>query len=318
MPQQGKKKRDFLTLLDLSKEEIHTLLEQTGFQKEMRRRGVLHQPLQGRTLGMIFEKASTRTRVSFEAGMYQLGGQAFFLSARDIQLGRGEPLSDSAIVLSRYLDILLVRTYGHDKVEELAKHSSVPVINGLSDSFHPCQILTDIFTYEENRGSIAGKRVAWIGDGNNMANTWIEAAALLDFNLVLACPEGYEPEAMALLRVGRLLETGKGKVEVVRDPRVAAAGADLVTTDVWTSMGQEAEQQARIKAFSGYMVDEALMALANPQALFMHCLPAHRGEEVTAGVMDSPQSVVWDEAENRMHFQKALLVWLLLGNQNDV
>lgn len=307
-------KRDLLSLFDLSPDEIWMLCGRAAQLKQARKNQEPITTLKGRTLGMIFEKASTRTRVSFEVGMYQLGGHALFLSSRDLQLGRGETIQDSARVFSRYVEGLLLRTFDHHNVELLAKYATVPVINGLSDSFHPCQVLSDLFTYEEYRGSIRGKRVVWIGDGNNMANTWIEAAAQVRFHLVIACPFHYDPDpllrAKAEVRIGHDPEAS---VQVVRDPREAVCGADLVMTDVWTSMGQEAESQRRIQAFQGYLVDGELMALAKPDALFMHCLPAHRGEEVTTEVLEGPQSVVWDEAENRLHVQKAILEWLLAG-----
>jgi ornithine carbamoyltransferase len=256
---------------------------------------------------MIFEKASTRTRVSFEAGMYQLGGSVVHLTTGDSQLGRSEPIEDSARVISRMTDIVMIRTYGQDKIERFASHSRVPVINGLTNEFHPCQILADIFTYIEHRGSIQGKVVAWVGDGNNMANTWLQAAELLGFTVHLSTPSGYEvDQAVAGLR-------STDSYKIFKDPEDACRGADLVTTDVWTSMGFEAENEARKKAFADWCVDEAMMQVAQPDALFMHCLPAHRGEEVSAEVIDGPQSVVWDEAENRMHVQKALMEFLLLG-----
>ncbi len=301
------RKRDLLTLEDISLQEMQQLF---GRARELKRNAREHTPeqtLRGKTLGMIFEKSSTRTRVSFEVGMFQLGGQALFLSSREMQLGRGETLEDSARVLSRYLDCLMVRTYAHEKVEILAQHATVPVINGLSDSFHPCQVLADLLTYEEQRGSIAGRRVAWVGDGNNMANTWIQAAARTGCRLVLACPSGYEPDGSVL---GHALQTG-ADVAVVADPVDAVTGADLVVTDTWTSMGQEEDRQQRLQAFRGYQVDHALMAHARPDALFMHCLPAHRGEEVSEDVLDGAQSVVWEEAENRLHIQKAILEWLI-------
>ncbi len=298
--------RHFLTLRDLSTDELHALIKRAIELKRMRREGVPHEPLRGRVLGMIFEKSSTRTRVSFEAGMAQLGGSALFLSPRDTQLGRGEPIEDTARVLSRMVDVVMIRTFGHDILERFAAVSTVPVINGLSDSFHPCQLLADIQTFVEHRGAIRGRTVAWIGDGNNMCNSYIEAAECFDFQLRIACPEGYEPDADLLARAG-------DRVLLTRDPREAARGADLVVTDVWASMGQEEEQHRRQQAFAGYCVDQIIMAEAAQDAIFMHCLPAHRGEEVSAEVIDGPQSVVWDEAENRLHAQKALLEFLLLG-----
>jgi ornithine carbamoyltransferase len=256
---------------------------------------------------MIFEKASTRTRVSFEAGMYQLGGSVVHLTTGDSQLGRAEPIEDSAKVISRMVDLVMIRTYEQTKIETFAAHSRVPVINGLTNEFHPCQILADLFTFIEHRGSIAGKVVAWVGDGNNMANTWLQAAELLGFTVHLSTPSGYEvDQAVAGIRSGE-------SYKVFRDPMQACEGADLVTTDVWTSMGYEAENEARKKAFADWCVTPEMMAVAKPDALFMHCLPAHRGEEVAAEVIDGPQSVVWDEAENRLHVQKALMEFLLLG-----
>ena len=297
--------RHFLTLRDLSSEELRRIITRAGELKAIHRRGDRHTPLQGKTLGMIFEKSSTRTRVSFEVGMAQLGGHALFLSPRDTQLGRGEPIEDTARVLSRMVDAVMIRTFAHETLERFAAHSQVPVINGLSDDVHPCQLLADLQAYHEHRGDIRGRTVAWIGDGNNMCHSWINAAALLDFKLRVACPEGYEPDA-------RFVDAAEGHVEVMRDPHAAAAGADLVTTDVWASMGQEEDQARRAAAFAAdYQVDAALMAQAAPDALFMHCLPAHRGEEVAAEVIDGPQSVVWEEAENRLHAQKALLEFLL-------
>ncbi|OSM06129.1 ornithine carbamoyltransferase [Magnetofaba australis] len=310
-----KSKRDLLSLNDLSTSEFSMLLERSARLKTELKSGGNAPSLSGRSLGMIFEKASTRTRVSFEVGMFQLGGQALFLSPRDIQLGRGEEMSDSARVLSRFVDAIMVRTFAHQKVETMAHYADAPVINGLTDLLHPCQVLADIFTFEEKRGSLQGKKVAWVGDGNNMANTWIQAAVRYGFHLVIATPSNYKPDEMILTQARQELSTSSAdaSVTLVRDPREAADQADLVTTDVWTSMGQEEEQRARIEAFQGYQVDGGLMAAAHSDALFMHCLPAHRGEEVTAAVLEGPQSVVWDEAENRLHIQKAILEWLILG-----
>ncbi len=296
-------KRDFLAISDFSATELTGLIQLAA---QMKTGSYTDKPLLGQTLGMIFAKSSTRTRVSFEVGAYQLGGQALFLSSRDIQLGRGEPIADTAKVLSRYLDGIMIRTFAHTEVEQLAANASIPVINGLTDLLHPCQILADLFTMQENIGGWDGKTVAWIGDGNNMANSWINAAGTLGFELRLACPEGYEPNH-------DIFEHNKTKTTLVitEDPDEAAAGADVVTTDVWASMGQEEEVERRRLAFQGYLVDEALMARANPAAIFLHCLPAHRGEEVTAAVIDGPQSRVWDEAENRLHVQKALMAILM-------
>ncbi|MEA3277394.1 MAG: ornithine carbamoyltransferase [Pseudomonadota bacterium] len=299
--------RHFLTLLDLSPQEAHSLLERAGELKRMQVAGEVFEPLKNRTLAMIFEKSSTRTRVSFEVGMAQFGGHACFLSPRDTQLGRGEPIEDSARVLSRMVDAVMIRTFEHEKVERFAAHSLVPVVNGLTDRFHPCQLLADMLTYHERCGDIRGKRVAWIGDGNNMCHSYINAARLFDFELHIACPEGFDPDADILAAAG-------SRCRVFRDPVAAAEQADLVVTDVWASMGQEDEQKHREGVFAPFRVDDALMAHAAQDALFMHCLPAHRGEEVTSSVIDGPQSVVWEEAENRLHAQKALLELLIVGN----
>lgn len=296
--------RHFLSLLDLSPEEFRGLIERASELKSLLNAGTPHATLTDRTLAMIFEKSSTRTRVSFETGMTQLGGHALFLSARDTQLGRGEPIEDSARVLSRMVDCIMIRTFEHEKVERFAAHSRVPVINALTDLLHPCQLLADMQTFFEHRGDIAGKQVTWVGDGNNMCHSYINAARLLDFSLNIACPEGYEPDS-------EILQPAVDRCRIITDPTVAATGADLVVTDVWASMGQEQEQLKRAKDFANYQVNERLMALANPDALFMHCLPAHRGEEVSAAVIDGELSVVWDEAENRLHAQKALLELLL-------
>ncbi|HET7686992.1 MAG TPA: ornithine carbamoyltransferase [Candidatus Macondimonas sp.] len=298
--------RHFLTLLDFSADELKALLSRACELKRKRARGELHLPLQHKTLAMIFEKASTRTRVSFEAGMTQLGGHALFLSPRDSQLGRGEPVADTARVISAMVDAVMIRAHHHDMVETFAAHSRVPVINALTDRHHPCQLLADMQTYSEHRGSIAGRTVAWLGDGNNVCQSYVHAAERFDFTLRIACPEGDAPDPAILAEAG-------SQVEILRDPRAAVTGADLVVTDVWASMGQEAEQAERSARFMPYQVNDRLMALAKPDALFMHCLPAHRGEEVTAGVIDGPQSVVWDEAENRLHAQKALLEFLLVS-----
>ncbi len=298
--------RHFLSLLDLTTDELRSIVRRASELKRMQHRGDIHTPLKGKNLGMVFEKSSTRTRVSFEVGMSQLGGHALFLSPRDTQLGRGEPIEDSARVLSRMLDIIMIRTYEHEKLERFAAHSRVPVINALTDLLHPCQLLADMQTYFEHRDDIAGKTVAWIGDGNNMCHSYINAARRFGFRLNIASPQGYDPDA-------GILEAAGDSATIVRDPADAATGADLVVTDVWASMGQEHEQKARSESFANYQVNEALMARAAPDALFFHCLPAHRGEEVSAGVMDAPDSVVWDEAENRLHSQKALMEFLLLG-----
>lgn len=296
-------KRDFLAITDFTRDEIQRLFD---LAKKMKSRTYRETPLSGKTLAMIFAKSSTRTRVSFEVGAYQLGGQALFLSSKDIQIGRGEPIPDTARVLSRYVDGIMIRTYDHAEVEELAQHATIPVINGLTDLTHPCQVLADVFTIKEHLGGWEGKRVAWIGDGNNMANAWLEAATVLGFELSLACPEGFEPNRAKFEAACK-----KTKVDVTEVPEEAVEGAHVVNTDVWASMGQEGEAEARRNAFKGYTVDADLMKLAAPKAIFMHCLPAHRGEEVTAEVIDGPQSRVWDEAENRLHVQKALLATLM-------
>jgi len=303
----SKTPRHFLSLLDLSSDELRALIDRASELKRILRAGRREESLSNKTLGMIFEKSSTRTRVSFEAGMTQLGGHAIFLSSKDTQLGRGEPIEDSARVLSRMVDCIMIRTFEHDKIERFATHSRVPVVNGLTDLLHPCQLLADMQTYFEHRGDIAGRTVAWIGDGNNMCHSYINAARRLDFKLNIACPVGYEPDSQLLDRAG-------DRCRMISDPAAASEGADLVVTDVWASMGQEQEQLKREEAFSGYQVDDHLMSVADKDALFMHCLPAHRGEEVAASVIDGAQSVVWDEAENRRHAQKALLEALLLGS----
>ena len=300
----SKSPRHFLTLMDLGPAELHDLIARASELKRMHRAGERHTPLQHKVLAMIFEKSSTRTRVSFEAGMAQLGGSAMFLSPRDTQLGRGEPIEDTARVLSRMVDGIMIRTFDHADLETFAAHSQVPVINGLTDLCHPCQLLADMQTYAEHRGDIAGKTVAWIGDGNNMCHSYIGAARQFDFTLRIACPEGYDPDA-------EILASAAGRCEITRDPAGAADGADLVVTDTWISMGQEDEKARREKAFAGYMVDRAMMRRAAADALFLHCLPAYRGKEVAAEILDAPDSVVWDEAENRMHAQKALLEFLL-------
>ena len=297
--------RDFLSIPDYSRPELMKLF---ALANRMRDGTYTDKPLAGKSLAMIFMKSSTRTRVSFEVGTWQLGGHALFLSSRDVQLGRGEPVADTARVLSRYVDGIMIRTFSQADVEELAKFATVPVINGLTDLLHPCQVLADILTIIQELGSIEGKRVAWIGDGNNMANSWINGAYRLGFDLTLACPEGYDPNPAILERAQSV-----AKVRVVRDPAEAAEGADVVNTDVWTSMGQEEEQAIRQKAFDGYIVDEKLMSRANSGAIFLHCLPAHRGEEVAPEVIDGPQSRVWNEAENRLHIQKAIMANLMGG-----
>jgi len=298
--------RHFLAIPDLTRSELLSLFDlATG----MKRRDYAERPLAGKTLGMIFAKSSTRTRVSFEVGAYQLGGHALFLSSRDIQLGRGEPIRDTARVLSRYLDGIMIRTFDHADVEELARFASIPVINGLTDLLHPCQVLADLLTIRESLGGWEGKAVAWIGDGNNMANSWLNAAGVLGFELRLACPDGYTPNQEILERNRKLT-----KVTLTSDPREAARGAHVVNTDVWASMGQEQEQEERVRAFQGYIVDEALMDTADKSAIFLHCLPAHRGEEVSEAVIEGRQSRVWNQAENRLHVQKALMAKLMGDN----
>ncbi|MBR9910487.1 MAG: ornithine carbamoyltransferase [Gammaproteobacteria bacterium] len=299
--------RHFLTLRDLTPEELRGVIQRAIQLKTELRQGTAGEPFKNKVLGMIFEKSSTRTRVSFEAGMAQMGGSALFLSSRDTQLGRGEPIEDSARVLSRMLDIVMIRTFEHEKIERFARHSRVPVINALTDDYHPCQLLADIQTYVEQRGDPKGKTVTWIGDGNNMCHSYINAAAMCDFRLNIACPEGFDPNP-------QLLADNAARVTLFRDPRAAVKGADWVVTDVWASMGQEDQQREREQKFSGFCVDHSMMALANKDAVFMHCLPAHRGEEVSAELLeDETISVVWDEAENRLHAQKALMEFLLLN-----
>ena len=298
---------DFLAIPDFTTDELYHLFE---LAERMRNKQYDKKPLAGLTLAMIFMKASTRTRVSFEVGTYQLGGHALFLSPRDVQLGRGEPIADTARVLSRYVNGIMIRTFAHQDVEELAKYADVPVINGLTDMLHPCQILADLLTVRQHLGEIKDKKYAWIGDGNNMANSWINAAYRFGFDLDIACPEGYEPADHLLERAQKV-----AKVRVVRDPMEAAKGAHVINTDVWASMGQEEEQKVREKAFKGFTVSPKLMKQADENAIFLHCLPAHRGEEVSADVIDGPQSRVWDEAENRLHIQKAIMA-VLMGGEN--
>mgnify|MGYP001764955722 FL=1 len=297
----------FLQFKDLSREELEHIFTRAGIIKKRYKTYLPYHPLIDRTLVMIFEKSSTRTRLSFEAGMQQLGGNAIYLNTRDSQLGRGEPVEDAAQVISRMSDLVMIRTFEQEIIERFAANSRVPVINGLTNEYHPCQILADIYTYIEQRGSIQGKTVAWIGDSNNVCNTWLQAAEVFDFNVHVSTPPGYEvePERAGLF--------GEDHYEEFPDPMDAARNADLVTTDVWTSMGFERENDARRKAFADWIVDKEMMSVASKDALFMHCLPAHRGEEVDAAVIDGPQSAVWDEAENRLHVQKALMEYLLLG-----
>ena len=296
--------RHFLTLKDLSRDELRGVINRAQELKTMHKAGTLYEPLKNKVLGMVFEKSSTRTRVSFETGMIHFGGHAIFLSPRDTQLGRGEPIEDSARVLSSMVDIIMIRTFEHSKIEKFAKHSSVPVINALTDIYHPCQLLSDIQTYTEHRGDITGKTVCWIGDGNNMCHSFINAAKQFDFHLNITTPKGFEAES-------DIINSAKEHVSVIKNPLEAAKDVDLVVTDVWASMGQEDEQHERMTAFNDYQVNDEIMGMAKSDALFMHCLPAHRGEEVTASVIDGPQSVVFDEAENRLHSQKALLEFLM-------
>jgi ornithine carbamoyltransferase len=297
--------RHFLTLTDLSSNELTALLHRAIELRAMHKKGEIYEPLKNKVLAMVFEKSSTRTRVSFEAGMTQFGGHAIFLSPRDTQLGRGEPIEDSARVLSSMATCIMVRTFEHEKIERFAEYSSVPVINGLTDDVHPCQLLADMQTFLEHKGDIKGKTVTWVGDGNNMCHSYMHAAKLLDFKLNIACPEAYKPQR-------KFLDATSDYVELMHDPVAACQHSDLIVTDVWASMGQEEEQTKREAAFAPYQVNKSLMAVANTDALFMHCLPAHRGEEVSADVIDGNQSVVWDEAENRLHAQKALLEFLLV------
>jgi ornithine carbamoyltransferase len=303
--------KHFLQFKDLTRAEFEHIFARARIIKQRFKTYRLYHPLVDRTLVMIFEKSSTRTRLSFEAGMQQLGGNAIYLNTRDSQLGRGEPVEDAAQVISRMSDLVMIRTFEQEIIERFAANSRVPVINGLTNEYHPCQILADIYTYIEQRGSIQGKTVAWIGDSNNVCNTWLQAAEVFDFNVHVSTPPGYEvePERAGLF--------GEDHYEEFADPMDAARNADLVTTDVWTSMGFELENDARRKAFADWIVDTEMMSVAKPDALFMHCLPAHRGEEVDAAVIDGPQSAVWDEAENRLHVQKALMEYLLLGNVNN-
>ena len=300
-------KKDLLTILDLSKGEILGLIRRARELKALHRQGQDPRPLLGKTLAMIFDKPSTRTRVSFEVGMAHLGGTTIYLERQHTQMARNEPMADTARVLSRYVDGVVMRTFAQERLAELARHADIPIINGLTDTHHPCQVLSDLMTIEERFGKIDGLHIAWIGDGNNMANSWITAALRLDFALRLACPPGYEPDAALMRRA----EQEKRQVFLDEDPRRAATGAQVINTDVWASMGQEGEAATRQEAFWPYQVSVDLMTLAPSEAIVLHCLPAHRGEEITDEVLDGPQSAVWDQAENRLHFQKALLEWLL-------
>ena len=300
--------RHFLALHDYTRDELDGVFRLTRELKEKQKKGIEHRLLAGKTLAMIFEKSSTRTRVSFEAGIFHLGGHGLFISTKDSQMGRGEPIKDTSRCMARYCDGVMIRTYGQEVVEEFARYSKVPVINGLTDLFHPCQVMADIFTVIEHRGGYAGLKFAWIGDGNNMANTWIEAAAIFGFDLTLACPKGYEPN-------GKVLEWAQARVAsrivLTHDPGEAARDADVLNTDVWASMGQEKEQEARVKAFAGYQLNENILNGATGNCLVLHCLPAHRGEEITDDVIEGPHSAVLDEAENRLHIQKAIMVTLM-------
>jgi len=297
--------RHFLTLLDLSPPELNWVINRAIALKKIRNQGELYEPFRNRVLGMIFEKSSTRTRVSFESGMAQLGGQAIFLSSRDTQLGRGEPIEDSSRVISSMVDMVMIRTFSHSQVEEFAAHSKVPVINALTDDYHPCQLLADVQTFVEHRGAIKGKTVTWVGDGNNMCHSFINASKQFGFKLNVACPDGYLPNA-------QLMADNTDQVQLIQDPKQAVIGSHLVVTDTWASMGQEDEKKAREAAFKDYQVNPALMDLAQPDALFMHCLPAYRGLEISNDMFNDPRSVVFDEAENRLHAQKALMEFLLL------
>ena len=296
--------RHFLTLNDLTRDELLALLQRASELKKLQRRGIAHDSLKGKVMAMIFAKSSTRTRVSFEAGMTQLGGSAMFLSSTDTQMGRGEPISDTARVISSMVDIVMIRTFAHADVELFAENSSVPVINALTDDYHPCQLLADMQTWMEHRGDVQGKTVCWLGDGNNMCQSYINAAKILGFHLKIACPEGFEPSA-------ELLDQAQGYASIENDPRRASEGAHLLVTDVWASMGQEEEARMREQALSAYQLNQGLLDLADPEALYLHCLPAHRGEEITAELMDNPDTVIWDEAENRLHAQKALMEFLM-------
>ena len=303
-------KRDLLTILNLSREEIQSLLQRAILLKEQWQNGQLETTLVGKTLGLLFDKPSTRTRVSFEVATYQLGGQALFMSSRETQLSREESLQDTAIVLSRYINGLVVRTYDDANLEELARHAEIPVINALTDLYHPCQVLSDLLTIYEKKGDLDAVKVAWVGDGNNVAHSWVNAATRFRFELLLACPSGFEPQKDILKQAQDL---AKDRIRLVQDPVEAVDNADVINTDVWTSMGQEEERQKRLETFRDYQLNSGLVRQAKPDALIMHCLPAHRGEEITDEVLNGPNSVVFDQAENRMHLQRALLDWLLGG-----
>jgi len=299
--------RDFLCLADFSREELQYLLDLAAELKTMQKEGIPYQPLLGKTMGMIFEKSSTRTRVSFEVGIYQLGGQGMFFSNRDLQIGRGEPISDTALVISRYLDGIMIRTFEHEKVEELALHAPIPVINGLTDKFHPCQVMADFQTIIEQKGKLEGLKLAYVGDGNNMSHSLLLGCAKMGMDIAIAAPEGYMPAADVVALAEKIAKTSGSKILITDHPVEAVNGADVVYTDVWASMGQEAEQEQRVKIFAPYQVDEKLVKHADQDYIFMHCLPAHRGEEVAAEVIDGAHSVIFDEAENRLHAQKAIM-----------
>uniref|UniRef100_A0A831UC09 Ornithine carbamoyltransferase n=1 Tax=Geobacter metallireducens TaxID=28232 RepID=A0A831UC09_GEOME len=300
--------RHFLALSQYTKEELDALFTLTRDLKEKQKQGIPHRLLEGKSVALIFEKSSTRTRVSFEVGVAQLGAHPLFISSATSQMGRGEPIKDTARVMARYCDGVMIRTYGQEIVEEFARYSSVPVINGLTDLFHPCQIMADLFTVIEYKGGYQGLKFAWVGDGNNMANTWIEAAAILGFDLTLACPTGYEPDRQVW---DWAQQRASSAITITEDPEEAVRDADVINTDVWASMGQEQEQKEREVAFQGYCLDDALVALARPDCMVLHCLPAHRGEEITDSVIEGPRSAVWDEAENRLHVQKAIMASLM-------
>ncbi len=302
--------KDLLTIYDLDVDDCDEIFTRARRLKDLLQRGVAHESLKGKTLGMLFDKSSTRTRLSFEAGIHQLGGMGIFMSRRDIQLGRGEPIFDTAQVMSRYIDGIMIRTFEQGLVDEFARYATIPVINGLTDLLHPCQVLSDLFTIIEKKGGYEGLKIAYVGDGNNMTNSWINAAARLPFYLSISCPEGYHPDKTILERGIREAKQG---IEILRTPADAVADADVIYTDVWASMGQEGEQEERVAAFQGYQVDAALLRCAKGDAIVMHCLPAHRGEEITADVIDGPQSVIIDQAENRLHVQKAIMEILMSG-----
>jgi len=301
--------RHFLALHDYNEIELQGMLTLARELKKKQKQGIPHRLLEGKSVALIFEKASTRTRISFEVGVFQLGGHGLFISSANSQMGRGEPIKDTARVMARYCDGVMIRTFGQEIVEEFAQYSSVPIINGLTDLFHPCQIMADLLTVIEHKGSCEGLKFAWVGDGNNMANTWIEAAAILGFDLALACPSGYEPDAKVMAWAQA---KAPGRITLTTDPKQAVSGADVINTDVWASMGQESEQKEREQAFAGYCLDDALLALAKADAMVLHCLPAHRGEEISDSVIEGKNSAVWDEAENRLHIQKAIMATLIV------